>query len=168
MDLLWAPWRSQYIESYSFDGDTNCFICDAINDKSHDLERLVIYRSKLSIVLLNKYPYNGGHILIAPNEHLGEFEKISTETMADIMYLTKISIMTLKALKHPDAFNVGMNIGRSAGAGLPGHIHQHIIPRWNGDTGFISTICDTKVISEVMSKLQIAIKEEFYNQIQLK
>lgn len=166
MDILWAPWRGQYLNTYSFDNDSDCFICDAVQDSENDEARLIIYRSELSIVLLNKYPYNGGHILIAPKSHISDFENLSIEQLNDIMFLSQIAIKCLKKIKHPDAFNIGMNIGRSAGAGLPGHIHQHIIPRWNGDTGFISTICDTKVISESLEQIQKLIKMEFIHTIQ--
>lgn len=161
MDILWAPWRSQYIEIFATGCNTDCFICDAIHDKSHEDARLVVCRTDYSIVMLNKYPYNGGHILIAPNEHTGDFTLLSPAQINDIMELTKRSINALKAIKKPDAFNIGMNMGRSAGAGLPEHIHQHIIPRWNGDTGFISTICNTKVISEALQQTLSAVRNEF-------
>ncbi len=161
MDLLWTPWRGQYIQQFASKEDSGCFICDAVRDESHDKERLIIHRSSLSIVMLNKYPYNGGHLLIAPRRHIGDYTELSIDEINDISVLTQLCVKVLKNLKNPDAFNIGMNVGRSAGAGLPGHIHQHIIPRWNGDMGFISTICDAKVISEVLSDTRELILKEF-------
>lgn len=159
MDILWSPWRSQYINSFKNEVDTGCFICDAIKDTEHEKERLVIYRSKYSIVMLNKYPYNGGHLLIAPLRHVGDYTELSIEEINDISILTQAAVKALRSLKSPDAFNIGMNVGRSAGAGLPGHIHQHVIPRWNGDSGFISAICDSKVVSEALEDTHAAVKE---------
>lgn len=166
MDILWAPWRSQYISSFKNEVDTGCFICDAIKDKLHEKERLVTYRSKFSIVMLNKYPYNGGHLLIAPQRHIGDYTELKLEEINDISLLTQATVKALKCLKNPDAFNIGMNVGRSAGAGLPGHIHQHVIPRWNGDSGFISSICDAKVVSEALDETYNAVKEALLNVLQ--
>lgn len=159
MDILWAPWRSQYISSFKNEVDTGCFICDAVKDDKHEKERLVIYRTQYSIVMLNKFPYNGGHLLIAPLRHVGDYTELSIEEINDISVLTQATVKALRYLKNPDAFNIGMNVGRSAGAGLPGHIHQHVIPRWNGDSGFISSICDAKVVSEALEDTHREVKD---------
>ena len=121
-----------------------------LNDTSNDKDRLVVARTEHCIVLLNRYPYNGGHLLIAPKAHIGDLSLLDSKVATEIMSLTQISIKVINSISKPHAFNVGMNLGRSAGAGVPGHLHQHVIPRWDGDTGFVSTICDMKVISQAM------------------
>ena len=151
MDILWAPWRSQYIDTFKHPaGEEECFFCAAVNDTAHDRERLVVARAEHCIVLLNRYPYNGGHLLIAPKEHIGDLSLLSAEVACELMTLSQIAIRVINSISSPHAYNVGMNLGRSAGAGVPGHLHQHVIPRWDGDTGFVSTICDMKVISQAM------------------
>ncbi len=151
MDLLWAPWRSQYIDTFKHPSDDEgCFFCAAVNDLEHDRERLVVARTENCIIMLNRYPYNGGHLLIAPKAHIGDLTEITTENASELMILSQIAIKVINTVSSPHAYNVGMNLGRSAGAGMPGHLHQHVIPRWDGDTGFVSTICDMKVISQAM------------------
>jgi ATP adenylyltransferase len=156
MDILWSPWRAQYIEGFKEENlpKEDCFFCAAISDLSHDRDRLVVHRSKLSIVMLNRYPYNGGHILIAPKMHIGDFLELSNEESSDLMNLAKLSIKVINSLSSPHAYNMGMNLGREAGAGVPGHLHLHIIPRWSGDTNFMSSVCETKVISQSLENIQ--------------
>ncbi len=157
MDIIFAPWRSQYIETFSDEAQKEkeeCFICGGVSDLLHDKERLIIARTKHSIVLLNRYPYNGGHLLIAPKRHIGDFLELNQDEMLDMMNLAQNCVKILNRHSKPQAFNIGMNIGREAGAGLPGHLHLHIIPRWSGDTGFVSTICDVKIISKSLIELQ--------------
>ena len=161
MDILWSPWRAQYIDTFKDETKPKeeCFFCGAINDLEHDKERLVVHRSNLSIVMLNRYPYNGGHILIAPKRHTGEFLELSKDETADLMELAQLSIKVINSVSAPHAYNMGMNLGREAGAGVPGHLHLHIIPRWNGDTNFMSSVCETKVISQSLED----IRESFAN-----
>ena len=156
MDILWSPWRAKYIDTFKDDKNVpeECFFCGAINDLEHDKERLVVHRSKHSIIMLNRYPYNGGHLLIAPLRHTGEFLELFADETADMMALAKLSIKVINSVSSPHAFNMGMNIGREAGAGVPGHLHLHVIPRWNGDTNFMSSVCDTKVISQSLEDIQ--------------
>ena len=162
MDILWAPWRSQYIDTFKHPSDDEqCFFCSAVTDTTNDKDRLVVARTEHCIVLLNRYPYNGGHLLIAPKAHIGDLSLLDSKVANEIMSLTQISIQVINSISKPHAFNVGMNLGRSAGAGVPGHLHQHVIPRWDGDTGFVSTICDMKVISQAMENIWEEMSKAF-------
>ncbi len=147
MDRLWAPWRIKYILSPK---DEGCFICEAIKKPEKDKENLVLYRSKNSLVIMNKYPYNNGHILIAPFEHNIEYENLNKDSLLEINILSQKMIKVLKSTLNPDGFNLGYNFGRVSGAGLEDHIHLHIVPRWNGDTNFMPVLDDTRVISEAL------------------
>lgn len=155
---LWAPWRIGYITSVD-KKDDGCFLCraaDASNTKDQDL---VLWRSELSVVVLNRYPYNNGHTLIAPKRHIADFDETTEAEMMDLMCLTRDVKRVLSLAVNPQGFNVGINFGRCAGAGLPGHMHVHIVPRWNGDTNFVSVCSDTKVISQSLEELLVQLKE---------
>lgn len=162
MEILWSPWRSQYISTFNekkndsnsvLGGESlNCFLCDAINSKGEDIERLIVTRREKCIVVLNKYPYNSGHTLVVPLRHISDFCELTSEELTDIMQTTQEVITAMKDQMHPHGFNIGINIGQSAGAGLPGHLHFHIVPRWNGDSNFTATISDMKTISTDMER----------------
>ncbi|WP_457641045.1 HIT family protein [Persephonella sp.] len=160
MERLYSPWRSQYIETY--DKIDECFLCDAYKSKD-DEKKLVLYRGKKAFVIMNLYPYNAGHLMVCPNEHIGEFTQIDDETLHEISRLTQFMVKVLKKALNPDGFNLGYNLGRVAGAGLEDHIHNHIVPRWNGDTNFMPVIGEVKVISQELKdlyhKILKAIKE---------
>ena len=156
MERLYSPWRSRYIETY--DKLDSCFLCDAYKS-NRDEEKLVLYRGKKAFVIMNLFPYNAGHIMVCPNEHIGEFTEIDRETLTEISVLSQMMIKALKIALNPDGFNMGYNLGRVAGAGLEGHIHNHIVPRWNGDTNFMPTIAEVKVISQELKDLYFKIKE---------
>jgi ATP adenylyltransferase len=164
MDNMWSPWRSQYIETFkdenSSSGD-NCFICEAISNTSEDLLRHVVARRNHVIVLMNKYPYNNGHLLIAPLNHISKFEDLNQDEMLQVMQTINDSIKVMDNTIKPHGYNIGVNIGRSSGAGLPGHIHFHVVPRWNGDTNFMSVLSDVKVISQSMAQTQELLTLEF-------
>jgi len=154
---LWAPWRIGYIQGLDkFEG---CFICHNIERPQDDEKNYVLWRTAGSIVMLNKFPYNNGHLLIAPARHIADFDQAGE---AELLELTKLISQTKKVLSlsiKPHGFNVGMNFGRCAGAGLPGHLHIHIVPRWDGDTNFMSVCSDTKVISQSLSGLYEQLKQ---------
>ncbi len=153
MNRIWSPWRSQYIEQFNDEKQAdNCFICHAIQEDRQDKELLVIARRKRCIALMNKYPYNSGHILIAPLVHSSEFDALPVDTLSEIMQLTQKIIAIHKQNMKPHGFNIGVNIGLSAGAGLPEHVHFHVVPRWNGDSNFMATLADIKIISSDMAK----------------
>jgi len=148
---LWAPWRIGYIQGLSKDSD--CFICRCLKSPQDDDKNLVLWRSKLCVVILNRFPYNNGHLLIAPSRHIAGFEQASDEELLELVKLVRESQKALSAAVKPHGFNIGMNFGRCGGAGLPDHLHIHVVPRWDGDTNFMSVCSDTKVISQSLAEL---------------
>ena len=150
MERIWAPWRGQYIRAASEraeGGDSGCFLCRGLAD-SRDRENLLAWRRPNSCVFLNRYPYNNGHLLIAPNPHEGSLESLTGPDLLEPIETVRLVIGVLDRLLKPDGYNVGLNLGRSAGAGLPGHLHWHVVPRWDGDTNFMPVLGATKVIAE--------------------
>lgn len=150
MQTLWSPWRSKYIGTFKDEkakSSEDCFLCAAAQALVPDCDSHTVTRRKHCFAVLNLYPYNNGHTLIAPYRHTGDITQLSAEESTEIMDLIKEVTAALKSIYHPHGFNVGANLGEGSGAGLPGHIHFHVIPRWNGDTSFISTLSDTKVVS---------------------
>lgn len=131
------------------EGSGECFICEAVRADNLE-EHLVLYRDSATILLMNKYPYNTGHLLLAPTRHVADFSQLSREELLSLAELLRRSIELLKAVLSPDGFNVGVNLGRIAGAGLETHLHVHVVPRWLGDTNFMPVISNTKVIPEAL------------------
>lgn len=148
MDRLWAPWRQEYLQSASQDEDHGgCFLCEAIREGVNP-SSLALYLDDLSLIILNRYPYNTGHLMLAPRRHIGELGELERDELIALGELTQRAVRWLGIVYHPQGFNIGMNLGRVAGAGLPGHLHLHIVPRWNGDTNYMPLIAKTKVLSE--------------------
>lgn len=162
MDQLWAPWRLSYVttpkDKPSTGGD-ECFICKGIRE-SDDRANLVVHRSALSIVFLNRFPYNNGHLLVCPLAHKGRFEEQSAEELLDQQRTIGLMLGILGKRMSPDGFNIGLNLGRAAGAGVPGHLHWHIVPRWSGDTNFMPVVSDTRVIVQSLDALFDLIEQE--------
>ena len=154
---LWAPWRIPYIQG--LDNKNECFICHNLKNKKNDDENLVLWRTKNCIVILNRFPYNNGHLLIAPTRHIPDLAQTSDEEMLEMTKLIREAQKALSLVIKPHGFNVGMNFGRCAGAGLPGHLHIHIVPRWDGDTNFVNVCSDTNVISQSLSELLKQLKQ---------
>ena len=154
---LWAPWRINYIQGLDKPGD--CFICRNRDNPRDDDKNLVLWRSGNSIVILNRYPYNNGHLLIAPARHIGELDQATDEELLDMTKLIRESQKALSLAIKPHGFNVGMNFGRCAGAGLPEHLHIHVVPRWSGDTNFINVCSDADVISQSLIELLDLLKQ---------
>lgn len=148
---LWAPWRIGYIQSLK--EDLGCFLCHDIENSADDDKNLVLWRTALSIVVLNHFPYNNGHLLISPIRHIAELGDATDGELMELMKLQRESQKALSLAIKPHGFNIGMNLGRCAGAGLPGHLHVHIVPRWNGDTNFMPVCSDTDVISQSLVEL---------------
>ena len=162
MKSLWAPWRMTYLNKDK-DVTSGCLFCNKLdNDPSED--NLVIYQGKHVGIMLNKYPYNNGHLLLVPNKHVSSLEDLSDQVVSELAVLNKVAIRSLRSIYNPDGFNVGINIGEAAGAGIPDHIHMHILPRWSGDTNFITTIAEARVIPEEMRttyyKLRQAVEQQ--------
>lgn len=149
MERLFSPWRSKYIESFSQPKGVNeeCILCAAYQ-ANNDEERLIVNRGKSGFVVMNLYPYNSGHVMVVPYRHIATLNDLSEDESLEIMNLIKKMINALRTISNPDGFNVGTNIGRSAGAGIDQHIHFHVVPRWSGDTNFLPVLSDTKMISE--------------------
>ena len=158
MDRMWAPWRIGYILSNK--KEDGCVFCNAYN-AIDDKEKLVIYRSTHSFVIMNLFPYNAGHIMIVPNRHINSPVLLNQDEQLDMFNMVNKSLEVLKAVLKPDGFNLGMNLNRTAGAGIEDHIHIHVVPRWNGDTNFMTTVSDTKVISEAIEETYDKIKNAF-------
>lgn len=158
MNILWAPWRSSYVENV--DRIEGCFLCHAVSQPPHRWkEFLVLHKSSKSFIILNKYPYNSGHLMVVPLEHTSDYESLDDETVLDMNNLLKLSLKALKEVFKPHGFNIGYNLGRPAGAGLEAHLHMHVVPRWNGDTNFMPVIASTKVISQDLFSTYDRLKE---------
>jgi ATP adenylyltransferase len=164
MERLFSPWRSKYIESFktpsSDKAEDVCIFCSALKN-SNDEERLVIYRGELAFVIMNLYPYNSGHMMVVPKRHTAEFHSLSKEELAECMDLLQTSEKAITELSHPHGYNIGMNLGKAGGAGIDDHLHWHIVPRWNGDTNFMPTISDVKLVSEDMEHQWESLHEIF-------
>lgn len=158
MKRIWSPWRMKYIEGH--EGQTGCIFCDALA-RPDNAENLIIKRGVLAFVILNLYPYTSGHIMVAPVTHQPSLEYLDPDSRAEMMELVSQSLVTLKEIYRPQAFNVGANIGEAAGAGVPGHVHMHIVPRWTGDTNFMSTLGETRVLPEALEDTYKRIKAGF-------
>lgn len=154
MERIWAPWRMEYVTS----GETKgCIFCDKPKE-NRDVENMILKHGKLGFIMLNAFPYNNGHLLITPYRHIGDLSELNNEEMLDLMRLVKLGKDTLTHAFGPDGFNVGMNLGKVAGAGIVDHVHIHIVPRWNGDTNFMPVIADTKVMPQALANAYKALK----------
>ena len=167
MDHLWAPWRLSYVAAPKDKpptAGTDCFICRGATatgeGEGEDRANLVAYRSELSAVFLNRFPYNNGHLLVCPKAHKGRLDELTTEELLDLQLVLRKMLGILEKRMSPDGFNVGLNLGRAAGAGVPGHLHWHIVPRWSGDVNFMPVVGDTKVISQSLEALYELLRQE--------
>jgi ATP adenylyltransferase len=149
MDHLWSPWRMKYMEQDN--QKIECIFCDAVRS-NNDEEKLLVYRGKWSFVMLNRYPYTSGHVMVVPVLHKALFEDLDELTQLELMQLITQSTQVIRKVYQPDGFNIGANIGNGSGAGVVGHLHFHVVPRWSGDSNFMSTISSTRVIPEDLSQ----------------
>ena len=158
MDHLWSPWRMEYIDNH--EKEDGCVFCIA-QSKADGAENLIAFRGKLAYVILNRYPYTSGHLMVVPYEHKANLEDLGSEIRAEVMELTARCMTALREIYKPQGFNMGANIGSAAGAGVLGHVHIHIVPRWAGDTNFMSTLGDTRVLPEALEDTYKRVKEAF-------
>jgi ATP adenylyltransferase len=161
-ERLWSPWRMEYIESAKDlpDDEADCFLCSKPR-AGDDVRALILTRSETSFVVLNAFPYNPGHVLVAPFRHVGELGGLSDDELLDSSHLLQSSVQALKTVMNPDGFNAGLNLGRVAGAGVPGHLHWHVVPRWNGDTNFMPVLGETRVLPESLESTYAKLKPAF-------
>ncbi len=148
MDILWSPWRMEYLKQEQRPDDA-CVFCNSI-EGSDDRANLVLHRNTSCAIIFNRYPYNNGHLLIVPYRHIGDLEGLTPEESANVMHVVRYGVRILRHAYQPHAVNVGMNLGAAAGAGIPDHVHMHIVPRWEGDTSYMTVFSGTRVISEVL------------------
>ena len=158
MERLWAPWRMQYIGG---EPKAGCLFCRVIENPDDDDAALVVWRPQGAIVMLNKFPYNPGHVMVAPLAHRSTFEDLDEAQTADLMRAVRRTLTVVRGALKPEGFNVGANIGRSAGAGIPDHVHLHVVPRWNGDTNFMPVLGDVKVIPEALAQTAEKLRQAF-------
>lgn len=154
MKKMWAPWRSEFIYKRKRNG---CIFCKALKSRLEQ-KKYIVKISEYSFAMLNIYPYNNGHLMVAPKTHKGKLENLDKEQLTDLMQLTQKCVKLLDKAIKPKGFNIGINIGKIAGAGFPGHLHIHIVPRWEGDTNFMPVLAKTKVMSESLSSLYRRLK----------
>ena len=155
MDYLWTPWRYQYIENIK--NSCRCVFC--INHSGeNDESDFILLRGKFNFVILNIFPYTSGHLLVAPYEHVADLSKCSQELCCEMMELAKICKEAIFQVYHPDGFNLGMNLGRCAGAGVEHHVHLHIVPRWVGDANFMSTVGETRVLPDTLENTFLKLR----------
>ncbi len=159
MNNLWTPWRYKYIIS---EKEKECVFCRAA-ETENESESGVLYKGKNSIVILNRYPYSNGHLMIAPAKHFSSPEESSNDELLEIFSLMKSTMAILREEYNPDGINVGMNVGTAAGAGIGDHYHLHIVPRWTGDTNFMSVVADTRLIPQSLEEIWNSLKPRFEN-----
>jgi len=145
MDYLWTPWRYRYIADAS--KDDRCIFCDALG-ADDDRNTLIVLRGAKNFVILNRYPYTSGHVMVVPYEHVADLSAVDPATLAEMMALTQRLQSALARTYHPEGYNLGMNLGRAAGAGVIGHLHLHVLPRWGGDANFMTVVGETRVEPE--------------------
>jgi ATP adenylyltransferase len=155
MDYLWTPWRYAYVSTA--EKAVGCVFCEAV--KSPDDKAFIVHRGQNCFVILNTYPYTPGHVMVVPYAHLDELQKLPGETANEMMTLSQRMERVLRELYHPDGINLGMNIGKAAGAGIAGHIHMHVLPRWVADANFMSVVGETRVLPETLDATWARMRE---------
>jgi ATP adenylyltransferase len=157
MKYLWAPWRMEYIEMEKPKG---CILCEK-PEQNKDTENYILYRGSKNFIILNIYPYNPGHLMVAPYRHVATLDELTSEERHELFDIVSRSVEILRGELNPQGFNIGINIGRVAGAGIEDHIHTHIVPRWQGDSNYMTIISDVKVVPEALAKTYQKLKEKF-------
>lgn len=159
MDHLWSPWRYRYVSTAGASSNA-CIFC-AKSQENDDENNLIVYRGELNFVLLNLFPYTSGHLMVAPYAHVASISEASEDVVTEMMLLTRKAQKKLQDVYHAPGYNLGMNIGASAGAGIAGHIHMHVLPRWHNDVNFMTTIAETRVIPEELTETYRRLHEAF-------
>jgi ATP adenylyltransferase len=157
---IWAPWRLEYVKDATKDKESECIFCEALRAED-DEAMLIVHRGELCFVILNKFPYTNGHLMVAPYEHIAALQELDAETVAELMALTQRGMTALESSYSPHGYNVGVNQGRVAGAGIEHHIHMHVVPRWGGDTNFMPVLGDTRVMNQTLEDSYATVREAF-------
>lgn len=157
MEVLWAPWRKSYVLLATSSKENECIFCKTVQGSNDN--NYVVYRSKYSIAILNKYPYNNAHVMVAPTRHVPSLELLNEEELLDLIKTVNLMISAIRLCYNPDGFNIGANIGKAAGAGIEGHLHIHVVPRWIGDTNFMAVVARTKVIPESLEETSLRLSK---------
>src|SRR4029078_6899603 len=160
MDVLWSPWRYDYITGSGADKRGGCVFCDILNNPGSDEEKFILKRAGFNFVILNIYPYATGHLMIVPFEHIGDLDKADKQTTDEMMDLTKRCQTALGEVYSPQGFNMGLNIGKAAGAGVGSHFHMHVLPRWIGDSNFMTAIGETRTMPESLETTYLKLKDK--------
>ncbi len=160
MDVLWSPWRYDYITGSGTTKTGACVFCGILNDSASDEEKYILKRAEFNFVILNIYPYGTGHLLIVPYAHIADLDKADKQTTNEMMELMKSSQTALSDVYKPDGFNMGMNLGKSAGAGVADHFHMHVLPRWSGDVNFMTAIGQTRTVPEALNTTYEKLKDK--------
>ena len=158
MDRLWSPWRSEYVTGNA--EDEGCFLC-SFAESDDDEKNHVLWRGDRAFVVLNAYPYNSGHAMVAPRRHVGDAWDLEGDERTELFDAAFMTIDAIRDVMGPHGFNVGMNLGTVAGAGVPGHLHVHVVPRWGGDTNFMPAVSETKVLPELLSQTYAKLRPAF-------
>ena len=167
---LWAPWRIDYLQAASAEDPPSpgCFLCDAgqpDQDADTQAQRLVLHRSTHATLLLNRYPYSNGHLLVAPHDHVADLADLEPAGRADLIELCDLGGRLLRQVAHPQGLNIGANLGHAAGAGVPGHLHFHVVPRWAGDSNFMTVVADARVIPQALEESYRSLREALPNML---
>ena len=161
MERIWSPWRMAYIQAAKEQGDDGgCIFCD-LPAEGDDVRTMILARGELAFVIVNSFPYNPGHLMVAPFRHVGAFTSLEAAELADVDALVARSIRALEQEMEPHGYNLGMNLGRVAGAGIPDHVHWHLVPRWNGDTNFMPVVGQTRVLPELLEETYARLRPRF-------
>jgi ATP adenylyltransferase len=160
VERLWTPWRTAFVEGAATDRSEGCFLCDAPRAED-DARQFIVYRADHTFVILNLYPYNSGHLMVAPYIHTGDLAGLDADIATELIHTTQRCVAAVTRVYSPHAFNVGMNLGKAAGAGVPDHLHIHVVPRWNGDTNFMPVLNETKVLPETLDQTYARLKPAF-------
>jgi ATP adenylyltransferase len=161
VDRIWSPWRMAYIQAAKEQGEYGgCIFCD-LPAEGDDVRTMILARGELAFVIVNSFPYNPGHLMVAPFRHVGAFTSLEAAELADVDALVARSIRALEQEMEPHGYNLGMNLGRVAGAGIPDHVHWHLVPRWNGDTNFMPVVGQTRVLPELLEETYARLRPRF-------
>jgi len=159
MDRLWTPWRLAYVTRVGGGAEPSCIFCDAL--ARIDTESFVLFRGRLAFVILNTFPYNNGHLMVVPNRHAARLADLGADELVEFIRLTQAAERVLTEAYQPHGLNMGLNLGKSAGAGVLDHLHMHVVPRWNGDTNFMSVVGETRVLPEELPVTARRLREKF-------